>query len=358
MTGSSRRNVLRAGLAAAFLCGLVGAGAAIAQHAPDAEVWTFDRIDRIGGHPTMVLGNPRVIDAPVGKAIEFDGVDDAIFVDVHPLASAETFTWEAIFRPNGGRTEQRWFHLQEADSEHRMLFEIRVVADRWFLDSYNHSATGQRALINRNSLHALGTWYHVAAVYDGRVFSNYLLNLRCDIILPGARLQPALGDPHVDVVHLAVTFGRSEADEVLTVQLVGDALEGGAEVLTDPNLRVADARTSATRARPESGMSANNCRSLITAGPIPGRICRGRLSIRINHIVIPRAVDDLARLATQKLVDRCPYRRSARESSGCPSLSSGERVHGLVEPRQSGVGASAAIACERPQNSRDREARD
>ena len=55
-----------------------------------------------------------------------------------------------------------------------MLFEIRVAGDRWFLDSYNHSATGQRALINRNSLHALGAWYHVAAVYDGRVFSNYV----------------------------------------------------------------------------------------------------------------------------------------------------------------------------------------
>ena len=174
MTGSSPRTVLSAELAAAFLCSLIGAGVAIATQAPDVEVWTFDRIDRIGGHPTTVLGNPRVIDAAVGKAIEFDGVDDAIFVDVHPLASAETFTWEAIFRPDGGRTEQRWFHLQEADSEHRMLFEIRVAADRWFLDSYNHSATGQRALINRNSLHALGAWYHVAAVYDGRVFSNYV----------------------------------------------------------------------------------------------------------------------------------------------------------------------------------------
>ena len=43
------------------------------------------------------------------------------------------------------------------------------------------------------------------------------LVLRCDISLPGARPQPPLGDPHVDVVHPAVTFGRSKADEVLTV---------------------------------------------------------------------------------------------------------------------------------------------
>ena len=41
------------------------------------ELWTFDRLDRIGNHPTTVLGDPRVVDTPVGKAIEFDGVDDA-----------------------------------------------------------------------------------------------------------------------------------------------------------------------------------------------------------------------------------------------------------------------------------------
>lgn len=101
----------------------------------DDELWTFDRLDRVGGHATTVLGDPKVIDTPVGKAIEFDGVDDALVVDVHPFTGAETFTWEAIFRPDGGRTEQRWFHLQETVSGDRMLFEICVADDRWFLDS-------------------------------------------------------------------------------------------------------------------------------------------------------------------------------------------------------------------------------
>jgi hypothetical protein len=145
-----------------------------AQPSPSPEVWTFDRLDRIGGHSTTVQGNPRVIDAPVGKAVEFDGVDDALFVDVHPLAGAETFTWEAIFRPDGGQTEQRWFHLQESGSENRMLFEIRVVDGQWFLDSYTHSGSAQHALIGRGKLHALGAWYHVASVYDGRTYSNYV----------------------------------------------------------------------------------------------------------------------------------------------------------------------------------------
>jgi Concanavalin A-like lectin/glucanases superfamily len=141
---------------------------------PTPETWTFDRLDRVGGHPATVLGNPRVVDTPIGKAVEFDGVDDALFVDVHPLAGAATFTWEAIFRPDGGDREQRWFHLQENGSENRMLFEIRVVGDRWFLDSFNQSTTGSATLMNKSSLHPLGAWYHVAAVYDGKVFTNYV----------------------------------------------------------------------------------------------------------------------------------------------------------------------------------------
>ena len=143
--------------------------------AQDSNVWTFDRLDRLGGHPTKVLGNPKVIDTPLGKAIEFDGVDDALLVDVHPLSDAATFTWEAVFRPDGGATEQRWFHLQEGNSDNRMLFEIRVVdGTKWFLDSYLHTPVAQHALINRASLHPLGAWYHVASVYDGREFRNYV----------------------------------------------------------------------------------------------------------------------------------------------------------------------------------------
>jgi hypothetical protein len=159
--------------AVAICCGLIYT-AALAGQGAGVEVWTFDRLDRLGGHPTTVQGNPRVVETTIGKAVEFDGVDDALFVDVHPLAGARTFTWEAIFRPDGGNTEQRWFHLQETGSENRMLFEIRVAGDKWFLDSFNQSTGGSATLINKSSLHPLGAWYHVATVYDGKVFSNYV----------------------------------------------------------------------------------------------------------------------------------------------------------------------------------------
>ena len=154
-------------IAAAFCALALGQGQPV-------EVWRFDRLDRLGEHATTLQGNPRVIDTPIGKAVEFDGVDDALFVDVHPLAGATTFTWEGIFRPDGGNAEQRWFHLQETGSENRMLFEIRVVGDRWFLDSFNQSTTGSATLMNKTSLHPLGDWYHVAAVYDGKFFSSYV----------------------------------------------------------------------------------------------------------------------------------------------------------------------------------------
>ena len=172
--------VLMSLCAGAILCSLTMGGAGGPQDTANRvpEIWTFDRLDRIGGHRTTVLGDPRSVETPFGKVVEFDGIDDALFVDVHPLAGAQTFTWEAIFRPDGGNREQRWFHLQETGSENRMLFEIRVVGNRWFLDSFNFSTTGTATLMNKTSLHPLGAWYHVAAVYDGKVFSNYVDGVR------------------------------------------------------------------------------------------------------------------------------------------------------------------------------------
>ena len=125
----------------------------------DPIVWTFDRLDNIGGVKTTVEGNPKVVDTPLGKAIEFDGVDDAIWIEKHPLAGAATFTFEAIFRPDGGAVEQRWFHLAErdpktgllasagaaADTNARFLFELRVVDKSWLLDAFVNGPGYSRA---------------------------------------------------------------------------------------------------------------------------------------------------------------------------------------------------------------------
>lgn len=151
--------------------------------APDSEpeVWIFDRIENIGGIPSMVLGHPQVIDTPLGKAVQFNGADDALFIGEHPLAGAETFTFEAIFRPDpGGAPEQRWFHLSEQDpatgkdTDTRLLFETRLVGDSWCLDAFVNTPVGSQALLDRSLLHPLGAWYHVAMVYDGSEFRSYV----------------------------------------------------------------------------------------------------------------------------------------------------------------------------------------
>ena len=146
------------------------------------QVWRFDRLDRIGNHKTNVLGHPVVIQAGGRKAIQFNGVDDAVFVPVHPLAGAGAFTWEVIFRPDiGGAPEQRFFHLQEDGSDDRMLFELRVIGNEWCLDSFAKSGDASKALLDRTKLHPLGEWYAAEAVYDGREFRNYV-----DGVLQGA----------------------------------------------------------------------------------------------------------------------------------------------------------------------------
>jgi len=177
-------------ISAAIVALLVVCGAALpAAQGGDAIVWTFDRLENIGGVKTTVEGNPKVVDTPIGKAIEFDGVDDAIWIEKHPLAGAATFTFEAIFRPDGGAVEQRWFHLAErdpktgllasagaaADTNARFLFELRVVDNKsWYLDAFVNGPGYNRALMFKDKLHPIGEWYHVAQTYDGKMFRSYV----------------------------------------------------------------------------------------------------------------------------------------------------------------------------------------
>ncbi|HTW62912.1 MAG TPA: LamG-like jellyroll fold domain-containing protein [Terracidiphilus sp.] len=148
---------------------------------PQQQMWRFDRLDSIGGYTTHIVGHPQLIETPAGKAIQFNGVDDGIFVEDHPLAWASTYTWEVIFRPDAdGAEAQRFFHLQEQDPKtgkdtgNRMLFEIRIVNGQWCLDSFASSGDSTRTLLNCKLLHPLGRWYRVTAVYDGNMLRNYV----------------------------------------------------------------------------------------------------------------------------------------------------------------------------------------
>jgi hypothetical protein len=178
-------------LAAAIVAAAAGGVPAVpAESAPSQTTWTFDRLDRIGGMATKVEGHPQIIDSPVGKAVQFNGIDDALFIDTHPLAGASTFTFEAIFRPDGGEFAQRWFHLAErnvktgllapegypqtADTNSRFLFEIRTRDGQWWLDAFLNGSGYRSLLMFEDQKHPVGRWYHVAQTYDGKMHRSYV----------------------------------------------------------------------------------------------------------------------------------------------------------------------------------------
>jgi hypothetical protein len=145
-----------------------------AKHEP--MLWHLDNLRAIAGHELTLAGDPRVIDTQNGKAIEFDGVDDGIFFDVHPLAGLSTFTAEVIFNPySDGAPEQRFFHMQEDASDQRVMFETRLVEnDLWFLDTFIHSNGRKIPLYAIDRQHEVGSWYHAAIVVDGKSFSHFV----------------------------------------------------------------------------------------------------------------------------------------------------------------------------------------
>jgi hypothetical protein len=154
--------------------------AAVAQQAApgsgSATIWPLDRIEEVGGHAATVLGQPRVIETGMGKAIEFDGRDDGIQLDVNPLKGLAQFTAEVIFRPAvGGPKEQRFVHFQENGSENRLLFEIRLTPDnRWFLDAFIKSGAGNYTQFAEKFPHPIGPWQHAAVVMDGKMMRHYV----------------------------------------------------------------------------------------------------------------------------------------------------------------------------------------
>ncbi|MGH9963043.1 MAG: hypothetical protein ACREBC_39000, partial [Pyrinomonadaceae bacterium] len=71
-----------------------------AEGMEEPVIWDLDNLDNLGGKETPVLGSPKLIDTPQGRAIEFDGEKDGLRVDALPLAGWKQFTLEVVFRPH------------------------------------------------------------------------------------------------------------------------------------------------------------------------------------------------------------------------------------------------------------------
>jgi hypothetical protein len=164
--------------ALALMCSIFGRSTAqCAEPIKRPVVWNIDNLEQIGGHKVTVVGQPRVIETDAGKALEFDGKGDAIYLPVNPLAGLKQFTAEVVFRPAaGGPKEQRFLHFQPDGSEDRVLFETRLPEQgKWFLDTYLQSGeTTKCTLFAEKFLHPIGPWHHAAIVVDGQTMRHYV----------------------------------------------------------------------------------------------------------------------------------------------------------------------------------------
>jgi acetyl esterase/lipase len=139
-------------------------------------VWTVDNLSSIGGHPVQVLGNPRVVSTDVGPAVEFDGVDDGLLLDVNPLQGLPRFTVEVFFQPDAdGPEEQRFFHAEEAGTGNRALIELRRLSEaKWTLDTYLRQGQAGLTLLDRSRLHVTGRWHVASLTYDGKTMTHFV----------------------------------------------------------------------------------------------------------------------------------------------------------------------------------------
>ncbi|MHC4155445.1 MAG: LamG-like jellyroll fold domain-containing protein [Planctomycetota bacterium] len=160
----------------AFLCSCTLLSPQQAPHSIGSTIWSIDNPKSIAGYKTTVLGAPTVIATGKGSAVQFDGKKDGLIVQALPLAGAQKFTLEIVFRPDaGGRSEQRFLHLQQNATENRILIETRLTDDnRWYLDTYIQTPKGALALFNPQNTHPIEKWYNAALVYDGRQMRHYV----------------------------------------------------------------------------------------------------------------------------------------------------------------------------------------
>jgi len=145
--------------------------------AAEQAVWDINNITSIAGSKTTVIGSPSVIETDKGKAVYFDGIDDALVVDALPLADANSFTLEVIIRvdPNGYEPEQKFLHVQENGTQNRIILLVgKTKKDRWYFDSFVKTDKGTQNLWDSSKTHPTGRWYNVAIVCTGKRLGQYV----------------------------------------------------------------------------------------------------------------------------------------------------------------------------------------
>jgi len=136
--------------------------------------WTICEFVETPFEKIIISGHPVLVSSPYGQAVQFNGINDAIFVDNAPILGLSSFTIEAIIRPDaGGLPEQRFLHMGETNGD-RALLETRVNERGWYLDAHIRSGDERLTLIDSTLLHPLNQWHHVAAVFENGTLATYV----------------------------------------------------------------------------------------------------------------------------------------------------------------------------------------
>ncbi|RNI21985.1 LamG domain-containing protein [Rufibacter latericius] len=142
--------------------------------------WNLNNLALVGGHPTTVVGNPAQIQGKRGiQVLGFDGVDDGLLVDHNPLAGAEEFTIEVVFKPNAAwpvNVEQRFLHLEDmATGQRRILLELRLNnRNQWYPDFFLRTEKASLTLIDSTKTHPVGEWATMTLTYKDKQLKGYV----------------------------------------------------------------------------------------------------------------------------------------------------------------------------------------
>ncbi len=175
-----------------------------------ATVWQVDSLERIGGHPVTVLGSPRVVATPAGKAVEFDGVDDGLVLDVNAIAGLGSLH-------GGGRVRARSLTAPKSSASCTSKKRRPGIApwsscgccpdQSWCLDTFLRHGDASLTLIDKAVVHQAGRWHAAALSFDGKTMTHYVDGVRESV--RRGRLQAARPGPDVD---------RRSPEQALVVQ--------------------------------------------------------------------------------------------------------------------------------------------
>ncbi len=174
----SKNHISRKILTAFLLTLFLSCSISIAQENSNF-VWSMDNLNKIGGLPVLIFGNPAVKDFSFGKAVEFDGVDDGIIVQGFPLNKEKSFTAEIIFKPYDSfpkNVEQRFLHVQSPPrNNRRFLIELRLNEKKeWYIDTHIRADSALLTCLAKNNPHPVDNWYHVVFVYNNGMARHYV----------------------------------------------------------------------------------------------------------------------------------------------------------------------------------------